>query len=405
MLLRGKIACREKAEREKAERKNFTKRWVASLAFPPKGSRDLYRDARSERLYLRVTSTVKTFYWEKTFKRKQKRVNIGRFPEFNVEQARAIADEISYDYRRDIDVQQKRRANREEPTFGGLWRDYRANRKRKIDGEDSVALDYQWKSYFKKWEHKQLSEITKAKAQRMILDIRNRRKSPFHGNRIHAHGKAMFNYAIEEWEWEGTNPFRFGMAPEKGRERSGKKGARLYDHQMSRFMEGLDACSEGMRVLFLCALSTGRRMGEVQAMRWDELELESGHWFLPKTKRGIPQQAMLPDAIVEVLVQRQEKIEGPWVFPSPSKSGHVEEIKGAWKRVRQASGLHDLQARDLRRTFISMAQEAGVPIAAVQKQVGHADIATTAKHYTTFSDSAKRNAVDATYSRMIKAAK
>ena len=60
----------------------------------------------------------------------------------------------------------------------------------------------------------------------------------------------MFNYAINELEWEGKNPFRVKMVDEKGRERSKVIGARLLPHQMPNFIEGLEACSEGMRVLF-----------------------------------------------------------------------------------------------------------------------------------------------------------
>ena len=138
-------------------------------------------------------------------------------------------------------------------------------------------------------------------------------------------------------------------------------------------------------------------------MRWGDLDLKAGLWSLTETKTE-PQIAGLPNAIVDLLVERKKDAISEWVFPSPSKSGHVQEIKKAWAIVRKVSGLHDLQARDLRRTFISWAQEAGVPIAAVQVQVGHANIATTAKSYTAFSDTEKKKALHETVSSMIEAA-
>jgi integrase len=106
-------------------------------------------------------------------------------------------------------------------------------------------------------------------------------------------------------------------------------------------------------------------------MRWDDLRLEEGLWFIPKTKTE-PQKTWLSPEVVELLAEREKQGEAgeEWVFPSPSASGHVEEIKKAWEQVREATGLHNLQARDLRRTFISKAQEQGVPIAAVKEQVG-----------------------------------
>jgi integrase len=386
------------------QRINLTKRSVAALAHPPEG-RDIYRDERSDRLYLRVTPTVKTFYWEKTVKRIQKRVNIGRFPEINPEQARAKADDISADYVKGIDVQANRRSERNEATFGDLWKDYRENRPRRTDaqkeaGEYSRNLEQQW-AELKKWKKKKLSEITKKAAVKKIKKIRER--GPVYANRIHAHGKAMFNFAILEWEWTGKNPFDFKMPSENGRERSRNKDARV--EEIPEFIESLSACSEDMHLLFLCVLRTGRRIGEVKAMRWDDLRLTKGLWFIPKTKTE-PQKTWLSPEIVELLTEREKHADADeeWVFPSSSESGHIEEIKKAWEQVREATGLHNLQARDLRRTFISKAQEEGVPIAAVKEQVGHASIATTAKHYTAFSDSAQSDWLKATNASMTKAA-
>ena len=376
----------------------FTKTEVGKIEAPPKGQRHTYRDTHTPHLCLRVTPTAKSFYWEKTVRGSQKRVTIGRFPEINVEQARVLAADIAADYAKGTDVQKQRREGKEVFTLADLWEDFRENRKRKVPGKYSAALDYQWKKYFKKWENIPLNEISRHKARIMILRIR--KKAPFHANRIQRHGQAMFNHAIKELQWQGENPFDFALVSEKKRSRKD----RLRKSDMPQFLKGLDACTEGMRLLFLTALYTGRRMGEVQSMEWKNVDLRSGVWTLPETKSDEIQIALLPEQLIELLVEWKKYSNSDWVFPSPSKSGHVEEIKGAWAKVRKASGLHNLQARDLRRTFISWAQEAGVPIAAVQAQVGHADIATTAKHYTVFSESEKRKGLHKTVTSMIEAA-
>ena len=145
-------------------------------------------------------------------------------------------------------------------------------------------------------------------------------------------------------------------------------------------------------------------MGEVQAMRWEDVDLDTGVWNIPQTKVGKRKEAMMPAVLLEELAAQKRTVEGEWVFPSPSKSGHVEEIMKAWKEVRQASGLHHLQARDLRRTLASWAQDVNVPIAAVQAQLGHASISTTAMHYTAISRDVKRAAMDETVKSMIEAA-
>ena len=145
-------------------------------------------------------------------------------------------------------------------------------------------------------------------------------------------------------------------------------------------------------------------MGEVQAMRWENLDLETGVWGIPLTKVGKKQEAMMPKVLTDELAAHQNNVDSEWVYPSPSKSGHIEQIKKAWNEVRDASGLHHLQARDLRRTLASWAQDVSVPIAAVQAQLGHANIATTAKHYTSISRDVKRAALELTVASMINAA-
>jgi len=394
--LRGK-----KAKRKPAVRMNFTKTAVAKIKSPGKGKRDIYRDTGTPHLCLRVTPTAKTFYWEKTVRGSQKKVTIGKFPEINVEQARAQAADIAADYTKGVDVQEVRAAYRSEGTFGDLWEDYKDRRKRKVPGRESQALNYQWKRFFKKWENKQVSEITYQRAFRLINGIR--KKAPFHANRIQRHGKAMFNFAKRDraWRWKGENPFDFDYVSEEGRARD----MRLEPKDMPAFMEGLKACSPLMRLLFLSSLYTGRRMGEVQAMRWEDLDLHTGVWTIPQTKVGKQQEAMMPTALTKELADHLRNTDGEWVFPSPSKSGHVEEIMKAWNEVREASGMHHLQARDLRRTLASWAQDVAVPIAAVQAQLGHANISTTAKHYTAISRDVKRAAMESTVASMIEAAK
>lgn len=396
---RGKRS--KKKARKAAERIKFTKTKVAKIDPPPRGKRHIYRDTHTPHLCLRVTPTAKTFYWEKTVRGAQKKVTIGRFPSINVEQARAKAADIAADYVKEKDVQAERKLKRDEGTFGALWEDYRENRPRRRPGTYSRALDKQWNHVLKVWETKRLSEVTYNTVFRMIQKMRKR--APVYANRVQRHGQAMFNFAKRSpnWRWRGDNPFEFDFVSEEGRARK----TRLKAKDMPAFMAGLDACSELMRLLFLTSLYTGRRIGEVQATRWADLDYETGIWTIPITKIGEEQDAVLPNAIIELLAKRQRTASSPWVFPSNSKSGHVQEIKKAWEKVRKASGLHDLQARDLRRTLASWAQEVNVPIAVVQSQLGHSSITTTAKHYTSIDIDVQRKALDKTVSSMIEAAK
>ena len=340
LLLRKGIKEREKPDRRTTPKINFNKRWVAGLSHPAKGEpRDTYRDSATPCLFLRVTANVKTFFWEKTIRGVQKKVTIGRFPEINVVQARAKAADISADYVKDKDVQAERRLKRGEGTFGDLWSDYREKRpRRKRNGPYSKTLDEQWDRVLMRWENKKLSELTHDIVYSMIDKMRDR--APVYANRVQRHGQAMYNFARRNrgWLYRGDNPFEFDYESEEGRARK----VRLKAKDMPAFMAGLDACSTSMRLLFLTSLYTGRRIGEVASMRWVDLDLETDIWCIPITKVGESQDAVLPIAIIDLLTDRQTEADDEWVFPSPSKTGHVQEIKKAWAIVRKASGLHEL---------------------------------------------------------------
>ena len=52
-----------------------------------------------------------------------------------------------------------------------------------------------------------------------------------------------------------------------------------------------------------------------------------------------------------------------------------------WRRILQRAGLGHRTPKDLRDTFASQLLTAGVQLGYVSKQLGHADVAVTAKHY------------------------
>ena len=383
----------------------FGKRAIEALPTPEQGKRQIYRDKQNQYLFLRVTPTAKTFFWQQTKKGKQNTVTISKYPAINAEQARDQASDITASYVKGENVAKEIRDSRQEMTLGELWADFRVNRK-KGQGRISEAYEYVWERHYSGWKNEKLSDLSYSKCRKMILKIR--KNAPVHGNRVQRLGKAMWNYAIKQLRWKGENPFTFDQVSEKGRSR---KTYRLHPSDMSAFMAALDTLpGENMKDLFLMSLFSGRRIGECRSMRWVDLDLQGGIWTIPDTKSGMAQTCVIPKPLVNILVDRNklniEKDEpSTWVFPAHSKTGHVEAINTAWELVRKETGFKHLQARDLRGTLASWLQEAGVPIAGASQQLGHADIATTAQHYTSISSSLQRIGMDSAVKAMLEAAK
>ena len=84
------------------------------------------------------------------------------------------------------------------------------------------------------------------------------------------------------------------------------------------------------RDFFILCLLTGARRSNVQAMRWEEVDLGLRMWRIPDTKSGDPIVAPLVDPAVHILQARLEASDGcPWVFATRSKTGHLVEPKNS----------------------------------------------------------------------------
>ena len=161
--------------------------------------------------------------------------------------------------------------------------------------------------------------------------------------------------------------------------------------------------------LFLTAIHTGMRMGELLGLRWEDVDLEAGVAWVrqtlekpgkqpvfgtPKNRRfrGVP----LADQVVEALktLRVDQELEraafGPdyhdygLVFCQPDGRPIYERSlnRNAWKQIRAAAGLpENVRLHDLRHTFVSRALAAGANPRAVSDMVGHHDAGFTLRRY------------------------
>jgi integrase len=71
-----------------------------------------------------------------------------------------------------------------------------------------------------------------------------------------------------------------------------------------------------------------------------------------------------------------------------------KDVKTAWHNACRKAGINNLRIPDLRHTFGTRAADAGVPLVAIGKVVGHASIQATMR-YAHATDEGKRRAVQA----------
>ena len=352
---------------------HLTKQRVEDLLLPSEG-RIFYRDAKLTGFGLWVSSEgTKTFQLYRKVGGRPQRTKLGRFPDILPEQARRKAQRLIGLIADGIDPREEMKARTEELTLGKFFTKYLegyAKPYKRTWQED----EGQFSRHLKRWSRRRLSSITLSDVQSLHTQI-GEEKGVYSANRIVTLLHALFNLAGKWGDFTGQNPAagvkRF---EEESRERY------LQPEELPRFFSALEELSQDMRDFFLLGLFTGARKGNLLAMRWDQLRLESATWNIPpassKNKRHI-QVPLLPEA-VEILERRLDLVgDAEFVFPGPGKTGHLQEPKKAWGKLLKAAGIEGLRIHDLRRTLGSWQAAQGASLPIIGKSLGHTSLGAT----------------------------
>lgn len=196
-----------------------------------------------------------------------------------------------------------------------------------------------------------------------------------------------FNLA-EVWGFrqDGSNPCRLiERYKENHRERflSDAEVARLGEAMAESEANGSERAStlNGIRLLLL----TGCRLGEVLALRWEDVDLDAGVLKIRDAKAGgrlhsIGAQTM---AFLSELPR-----EGDWILRAtdPGTPLSAGTLQFAWRRVRERVGLDDVRLHDLRHTHGTYAGQAGANAFLVRDKLGHKTLAMTGRYVNKDAD-------------------
>ena len=207
---------------------------------------------------------------------------------------------------------------------------------------------------------------------------------PVTGNRVVSLLSAIMSFAIEHGCITDNPAFRFPRHTEQPRRRYlsiAELGRVIADIDSSPAKDSADA----VRMM----LYTGARVGEVLAMKWDQIDFEKGIWNKPAaaTKQNRDHHIPLTDETQALLKIRRKATNAEWVFPARfSPSRHLTSIRVFWKSVCKRAGITDCHIHDLRHTFASLAARQGVSLQVVGGLLGHSDHKTTNRYLHLYDD-------------------
>ncbi|MBX9693425.1 MAG: tyrosine-type recombinase/integrase [Cyanobacteria bacterium] len=115
------------------------------------------------------------------------------------------------------------------------------------------------------------------------------------------------------------------------------------------------------------------------SMRWEQVDMDSGIWTIPKTKNGTPHAVPLGELEIALLRSRQNHT--PWVFPGKRNENHWKWPYKSWRRFVRQAGMPDLHIHDLRRSLGCAMADLDINASTIQAVLNHKSLATTLKIY------------------------
>jgi integrase len=237
------------------------------------------------------------------------------------------------------------------------------------------------------WDDRRISDISAAEVLKLQQKIAQEH-GQIEANRSLELLRAVFNKA-QRWGIAKDNP-----AVGFDRFREIRRDRFLSDDELRRLNAALSEESEPWRSYFSLLLLLGVRRSELAGARWADIDFDSQTLRLTRTKSGEPRLAPLPRAAVELFHRLPSFGSSEYVFPGTGKTGHLVEVKGAWRRLCRKAGLTDVTIHDLRRTVGSRMAIAGVNLPTIGHVLGHLNLNAT-QIYARLDIEAARRALEA----------
>ena len=178
-----------------------------------------------------------------------------------------------------------------------------------------------------------------------------------------------------------------GVLPEKVWARAAKPSFRYLEFEEAQCL--LNAADTAWRPMIMLAMQTGLRMGELLALRWQDVNFVKSHITVVRAvacgvvgtpKSNKPRSVSFGDQ-VGIVLRSIKHGRGPLVFCHADGSSMTRsECKWPLYRAAKAAGLGRIGWHVLRHTYATHLVSLGASLRAVQDLLGHSDIRTTMRY-------------------------
>lgn len=309
-------------------------------------------------------------------------------------------------------------------TFNEIFTQWFSNHSKTIKPSTKKSIESKFKKHIlPRFGKLKINEITRTYCQQMINEIADSIKSV---NDIKIQANQVFKYALK-MDIIQKNPLEYVSIPKQQKDlidEDTHESERNYwkKDEVKNFLSiAKEELSLRDHILFHLLIYTGARKGELLALKWDDVNFDTGFIRLTKTlfhnegkfifqtsktkesrrlisldtktlsllkKWRVEQiQANLADACInsesKVIFTRDDG--------SPMRLAYLNDKLSALIKKHK---LHGVTIHGLRHTHASLLFEAGASIKEVQERLGHSDIQMTMNIYTHVTDDLKEQTAE-----------
>lgn len=253
--------------------------------------------------------------------------------------------------------------------------------------------------------HVRVSRLTSAQIDDVYTGLRQGKGlSPSSIRQVHA----VLRRALEQarkWGWTERNPATLASPPSVHHKRTVVPSP-------ADWQRLVDACADDheFATMLRIAAATGARRGELCALRWPDVDLDTGLVWIRRaivvgqglelvekpTKTHAERRFALDAGTVEELgVHRQRMVERAgicgttladdgFVFSHDADCGRPwrpDYVTATFTRLRRLGNVPGVRFHDLRHMHASYLLDAGIPVSTVAQRLGHAQTSTTYNIY------------------------
>jgi integrase len=134
-------------------------------------------------------------------------------------------------------------------------------------------------------------------------------------------------------------------------------------------------------------LFTGCRLREILHLKWEQVDLERGLFFLADSKTG--RKTVILNAPTLAVLTGLDQI-GSYVVPGDDPEKPRADLKRPWEGVSRLAGLEGVRLHDLRHTYASFGAGGGLGLPIIGKLLGHTQASTTQRYAHLDADPLRR---------------